>query len=125
MEDSETRELWDYKFFCFHGICRCFAVHYDRFTSHHSNYYDRECNLLPFWTEDCPSGPGVEIHLPDTIPAMISLAEKLSAGIPFLRVDLYETDGNIYFGEFTFFPGSGFLKFVPEEYDKILGQRLE
>lgn len=56
---------------------------------------------------------------------MVKLAEKLSKDIPFLRVDFYEINERVYFGELTFYPASGFEKFKPEEYDKILGDMLE
>lgn len=52
---------------------------------------------------------------------MIRLAEKLSENIPFLRSDFYEINGRLYFGELTFFPGSGLEEFTPEEWDKRLG----
>ena len=56
---------------------------------------------------------------------MLRLAGILSYGIPFLRVDLYEVNGQIYFGEATFFPGSGFTPFDPEEADKLLGDLID
>ncbi len=52
---------------------------------------------------------------------MIQLAERLSEGIIFVRVDFYEVEGNVFFGEMTFFPGSGTEEFEPQEWDKILG----
>ena len=56
---------------------------------------------------------------------MITVAEKLSKDIPFVRVDLYEINGKVYFGELTFYPSSGFEGFEPEEWDKKLGDMLE
>ena len=56
---------------------------------------------------------------------MIELAESLAKNIPFVRVDFYEVNKKVYFGEMTFFPGSGFEEFTPEKYDKILGDMLE
>ena len=56
---------------------------------------------------------------------MIEIAEKLSEGIPFVRVDLYNVDGKIYFGELTFYPGSGFEEFTPESWDYTLGSWIE
>lgn len=137
MEDNETdniaengfyvshNELKDYKFFCFNGKVKCFKVDFDRFTEHRANYYDAECNLLPFGEVECPPKPDKEISLPDEIPQMIELAEKLAKDIPFVRIDFYNVNHKIYFGEITFFPASGFGKFVPEEWDAILGSWLE
>ena len=66
-----------------------------------------------------------DIPKPRKYELMIELAEKLSEGIPFVRVDFYEINGKVYFGELTFFPGSGFEEFTPEKYDRILGDMLE
>ena len=55
---------------------------------------------------------------------MIELAETLSKDIPFVRVDFYEVKGKIYFSELTFFPGSGFDEFSPEEWDYTMGSWL-
>ena len=52
---------------------------------------------------------------------MKKIASKLSAGVPHLRVDLYEVDGQIYFGELTFSHWGGFVPFEPSEWDDILG----
>ena len=59
--------------------------------------------------------------VPKELEKMKKLASELSEGVPFLRVDFYEADGSVYFGEMTFFPASGFGRFEPEEWDKRLG----
>ena len=56
---------------------------------------------------------------------MISIAEKLSKGVPFVRIDLFEVDGRVFFSEFTLCPASGLMPFVPAEYDKIVGDMLD
>ena len=56
---------------------------------------------------------------------MKHIAKKLSKDIPFVRVDLYEIAGKIFFGELTFYPSSGFIRFKPKEYDKIIGDMLD
>lgn len=55
---------------------------------------------------------------------MIELAESLSKDIPFIRVDFYEVNGKIYFGELTFYPASGFDRFTPEHWDYRFGNWL-
>ncbi len=125
MEDTGLHELRDYKFFCFGGQCRCMKVDFDRFIEHHANYYDTEGNLLRFGEKDCAPDFNKAIHLPDTMPQMVELANKLSKDTPLMRVDFYDVDGKVYFGELTFFPASGMGKFTPEEYDSILGQWIE
>lgn len=122
MEDKTFHELRDYKFFCFGGQVKCFKVDFDRFIDHHANYFDRDGNLLKFGEVVCPPVYDRKIELPKTLKKMIELAEKLSTGIPFLRVDFYEVNGKIYFGELTFFPASGLGEFIPQEWDLKLGE---
>ena len=124
MQDG-SGELKDYKFFCFNGRVEFFKIDFDRFVDHHANYYDRNGKLLPFGEADLPPVPDKKLEIPHNIQEMIVLAEKLSAGIPFLRVDLYNIDEKIYFGELTFFPASGFGRISPEQYDRIIGKSLE
>ena len=56
---------------------------------------------------------------------MILLAEKLSKGISFVRIDFYDINNKIYFGEMTFYPASGFGKFIPQEWDLTIGEKLK
>lgn len=55
---------------------------------------------------------------------MKALAEKLTQGMKFVRLDLYEIDGQVYFGEFTFFHGGGFYLFKPDHWEKDLGDLI-
>lgn len=112
--------LNDYKFFCFNGKVEYFKIDFDRFTSHRANYYDRNLTLLPFnemtYTRD------EHRHLiPDNIMEMFYIAERLAADFSFARIDLYNVDGRIYFGEITFYPGSGYCGFDTDEADIRLG----
>lgn len=124
LAESEVDELKDYKFFCFNGKVRFFKVDFNRFVEHHANYYDVNGTILPFGETACPPSPNAEIRLPRNLSEMITLSEKLSEGHAFLRVDLYNVDGAIYFGETTFFPNSGFGEFEPREWDKKIGEML-
>lgn len=121
IEDSVTHDARDYKFFCFNGKVRCFRVDLDRFTGRHSNWYDLECNLIPYGTVGAEPLTDRKITLPDALDEMIVLAEKLSAGIPFLRVDFYYVDHKIYAGELTFYPASGLTPYTDMAWDRILG----
>lgn len=87
---------------------------------HHANYYSPEGQLLPFGEK----GLEPDQIVPENLNEMISIVEKLSEGFKFLRVDLYNIKGKIYFGELTFHPASGMLPFVPEEWDEKLGSLL-
>ena len=124
MED-ESGELKDYKFFCFNGHVRCFKVDFDRFTNHHANYFDINGNFLPFGETICPPDSSKVLALPNNISKMIQLAEALSESIPFVRVDFYSVNDNIYFGEITFYPAGGFGPFVPNEWDYTFGSWLK
>ena len=124
MIDNDVNELRDYKFFCFRGEVKCFKVDFDRFIDHRANYFDPNGNPMPFGEVVCPPKPDKQLVLPENLGKMISLAEKLSGDIPFLRVDFYNVQGRIYFGELTFSPASGMGKFIPEAWDAILGSWL-
>ena len=121
LEDSNSADLKDYKFFVFNGEVKCFKVDFNRFVKHQANYYDRNARLLKFGEEMCPPDFSKKITMPKNLKKMIKLAEILSDNSPFMRVDFYDIDGKIYFGEITFYPASGFGRFVPEEWDKTLG----
>ena len=125
MKDNSTNDLRDYKFFCFNGKCKFFKIDFNRLTKHQANYYDTKGNILPFGEEICPPDFAKKLELPVNLKKMINLAEKLSQNITFLRVDFYEINGNIYFGELTFYPASGFGKFQPEEWDLKLGNLID
>lgn len=125
MKDSSTKELRDYKFFCFNGKVKFFKVDFDRFINHRANYYDTDLNLLDIGECAYPPDPNKEIDFPQNIKDMIPLAEKISKNFPFLRVDFYSINNKIYFGEITFFPASGFGKFTNEEWDLKLGSYID
>lgn len=124
MVDESGVELKDYKFFCFNGEVKCFKVDFDRFIAHRANYYDRNACLMPFGEVDCGPDFSRQIELPDNLKEMRCVAEKVAVGHPFIRVDLYNINGKIYFGEITFFPAAGLGRFEPEEWDYTLGSWL-
>lgn len=125
IEDNKLKELRDYKFFCFHGDVKCFKVDFDRFIDHRANYYDANGNLMDYGETICPPKPSANIELPENIIEMKALAQKLSNGIPFVRVDFYSVNGKIYFGELTFFPDSGFGRFTNSYQDAEMGSWLD
>lgn len=125
VEDSSTEELRDYKFFCFDGKVKALFVASDRQKEEETkfDFFDENYNHLPF--ENGHPNANVIPEKPATFEAMKKIAEKLSAGIPHLRVDLYEVDGRIYFGEMTFCHWSGFQPFSPEEWDYTFGSWIK
>lgn len=123
-KDKKHDELSDYKFFCFNGSVKCFKIDFDRFVGHRANYYDRNKNLLYFGETICPPDYERKLAIPAEIDNMISLAERLAKDYLFVRVDFYDVGGKILFGEMTFYPASGFGTFIPDSWDRKLGDEL-
>lgn len=124
MED-ESGELKDYKFFCFDGVPKALFIATDRFTVGEEtkfDFFDMEFNHLPF--RNGHPNANIKINKPNGFEQMQELAAKLSTGIPHLRVDFYNINGRIYFGELTFYHWSGLVPFVPREWDYIFGSWL-
>lgn len=122
MEDSHTGELRDYKFLCFDGEAKTLYVATERQTTGEEtkfDFFDMDYRHLPF----CNGHPNAHClpEKPKCFDEMRRLAEKLSKGIPHVRVDFYEVDGKVYFGELTFFHMSGFAPFDPAEWDVTFG----
>ena len=92
---------------------------------HHANYYDTNGNLLTSGEKCFKPDPGYIIELPNNLKEMIALAERLSKNDPFLRVDFYNVNGRILFGELTFYPTSGLGKWTTEESDMKIGKYLK
>lgn len=117
-----SEELRDYKFMCFNGVVKCCFVCSDRFSSKglHVTFFDRDWNVMPFTRHYPMKKEG--IPKPECYEEMIDLAEKMSKNMPFVRIDLYEIDKKVYFGEYTFFPGSGLEEFSPDEWDNKMGE---
>jgi hypothetical protein len=123
MEDK-SGGLMDYKFYCFNGKPAFVQANNGRGQKVHAqNFYDLDWKLLPFGKDLIPI-PEVEIPMPQKMQEMIDIAKDLSSPFPYVRVDFYEVNGQIIFGELTFFPASGMPDFVPTEYDRIVGEML-
>ena len=126
MEDKNSKDLKDYKFFCFDGKVKAMFIATDRFTQGVEtkfDFYDTNFEHLPF-TNGHPNAECV-IEKPKHFEKMKELAEILSKGIPQIRVDFYEIDDEVYFGELTFFHWSGMVPFVPEKWDYVFGEWIE
>ena len=123
MVDESGTELKHYKFFCFNGEPRLMFVATDRPADTRFDYFDINFNHLPFM-QGFPNS-SKEINKPKGWVTMIEIAKMLSANIPHVRIDLYDINGKIYFGEYTFFHNSGFVPFKPEEWDYKIGNLLE
>ncbi len=125
MVDESGNELKDYKFFVFNGVVRAMFIATDRNAATETcfDFYDRNFVHLPF-TNGHPNAKRI-LSKPDNYDKMIELAEKLGEGIPQVRVDFYNINGKIYFGEITFFHWSGLRPFEPEEWDYRFGEWIK
>ncbi|OBY11661.1 ATP-grasp fold amidoligase family protein [Clostridium paraputrificum] len=122
MEDK-TGQLPDYKFFCFDGDVKAMFIATDRSNTVEEtkfDFYDMDFNHLPF-TNGHPNSIK-KIECPKSFEKMKNLAKKLSEGIPQVRVDFYDIDGDVYFGELTFSHWSGMMPFKPEAWDETFGE---
>lgn len=123
MVDESGTELKDYKFFCFNGVPKALFVATDRGVDTRFDFFDMEFNHLPFMQHY--KNATKQIEKPKGFIKMINLAKALSKDIAHVRIDFYDINGKIYFGEITFYHFSGFEKFEPEKYDQIFGEWIK
>lgn len=125
MEEPEFGELRDFKFYCFDGCPKYLLVASGRRTGRkHFDYFDMDWNHLPVCDLGCTNSEHTP-QKPENFLKMVEIARNLSKDIPHVRVDLYNVEGQIYFGEMTFFDGSGVSIYNPKEYDLIFGSYLK
>ena len=126
MTNDDSDGINDYKFFCFNGKVKLLFIATDRVNENEEtkfDFYDENFNHLPI-KNGHPNAlipPSKQLNF----EKMKELAEILSKDIPHLRVDFYEINGKIYFGELTFSHWAGMVPFEPEEYDLILGNWID
>lgn len=124
LEDESGEELKDYKIFCFNGEPKYIQVDFGRFSNHERNVYSTDWKYMGF-TSHYKSNPNVAIPRPEKLDKMLAIAKVLSVGIKQVRIDLYSVFGRVYFGEVTFYHGSGFVRYEPDEWDERLGRMIE
>ncbi|GAA4557560.1 ATP-grasp fold amidoligase family protein [Pseudonocardia xishanensis] len=110
----------DYKFFVFHGRCAFVQVDDGRFGRRTRDFFRPDWQHLPLrggpaWAEPAPAKPAC-------LTEMIEVAERLGADTDFVRVDLYDVDGRVVFGELTSFPAGGDSPFDPSSFDEEFGR---
>lgn len=123
MVDETGWDLKDYKIFCFNGKPIYVEVDYNRSVRHMLNAYDLNWNFLDF-CDSSPNSREANIPKPQRLEEMLKIAETLSEDMIFLRVDMYSIYDQIYCGELTLYPGSGFIQFNPRQKDYELGKLL-
>ena len=119
-------ELADYKIHNFNGVPRAVLVCRNRFMESGltEDFFDAEWKHLDVSRKNYPNSSET-IPKPSTLDKMLELSRKLSKSIPFVRADFYDVCGKVYFGEMTFYPASGFERFVPDQYDDLFGEYIE
>lgn len=117
LDEKGKYGLSDYKIFCFDGVPRLIQVDYDRFKNHKRNLYTTDWQLID---EKVEYENDVNVHIPKpaNLDDMLECASKLSKPYSHVRVDFYNIDGRIVFGEMTFYHGAGYLHFESEEFEK-------
>lgn len=125
-EKDVNKELCDYKFFCFQGKVSYIYGLSDRIVgkSVKLGIYDSHFNKIEVTRND-EIPQEIPIKKPINFDKMISIAEGLSNKFPHVRVDLYNIEGQIYFGELTFYDGSGYMTFSPDSFDEEMGRKFD
>ena len=126
MQDGDSRELKDYKFYCFDGE-PAFLYVSEGLENHQTariSFLNLDWTRAPYLRSDY-AGFETLPPKPDRFDEMVRMARQLARGFRFVRVDLYEINGRVYFGEMTFTPtGGGFVPFIPDEADEEIGKLL-
>lgn len=118
--------MTDFKFSCFNGKVNDVMVCLERESGDTKFYFfDKDWNLLRYNIRGKNAPEGFTIPKPENFDRMIEIAEILSQNIPYLRVDLYNLEGKIYFGEMTFYPDSGFDPNLLPETEKLYGNLID
>ena len=125
-DTPDSSDFTDYKFYCFNGVVDCVMTCFDRATGDTKFYFfDKNWELKRYNLRGINAPEGFTMPKPACMDEMFQIAEKLSKGFPFLRVDLYQSNDQIYFGELTFFPNSGFEANRLPEIDKYFGDLID
>lgn len=126
VEEYLGDNLVAYKFYCFNGVPKFLYISSDGngIKDYYLDYFDMNWNRLSCLLRGHEHYPG-EIDKPESFEKMKDTAEKLSGDFPFVRVDLYDVQGEVYFSELTFIPTGGFMKLEPQEVAKQWGELLE
>ena len=125
MQDGDSRELKDYKFYCFDGE-PAFLYVSEGLENHQTariSFLNLDWTRAPYLRSDY-AGFETLPPKPARFDEMVRMARQLAQGFRFVRVDLYEINGNVYFGEMTFTPTGGFVPFSPDEADAEIGKLL-
>ena len=126
LENSDKSPLVDYKFYCFSGVPKYFMISVGEFSHEVRNHkFDMQKKSIDSLFKKESSLPSDEVKMPDNIDEMIKIAERLCKPFPHVRVDLYNIDGKIVFGELTFYSNSGSVNVYSESFDAEIGSWID
>lgn len=124
-DTPDSQNFTDYKFFCFDGRVDCVMLCLERSSGDTKFYFfDKDWELKRYNLRGQAAPEGFTVPKPSCMDQMFQIAEELSKGMPFVRVDLYQSGEQVYFGELTFFPDSGFDANILKETDAYFGKCL-
>ncbi len=125
LENSKNPEagIEDYKFLCYSGVPKYVIIDKDRYIDHKRNFYTIDRKQINADSDHIQFYEPYD--WPENYEEMVNIAAKLSEDFPFVRVDLYNIDGKIIFGELTFYPWSGYVQFNPDSFDEELGKDFD
>lgn len=118
-KNNQEAGIEDFKILCFNGEPKYIIVDKDRYIDHKRNFYTTKWERKNVTTDHEQFEE--EYPKPKNLDQMLQIAHELSKDFPFVRVDLYDVDCKIYFGELTFYPWTGYVQFTPDEFDFELG----
>lgn len=119
--DMDSSTMLECKFYCFFGKVKILHCIKDRFTNVKKGFYSPDWQKVQLTVESHDNPLPLNISKPKNYDLMITLVEKLAAPFRHVRVDVYNHDGKITFGELTYTSNSGFIHYIPEKYDHIFG----
>ena len=126
LEEPGGGDLPDYKFYCFNGVPTYCQVIRDRKAGETIDFYDMNWEQQEFVGLNPAASKGkTPVKRPSQLDDMIRVCRELAMSIPFVKIDLYEVNGNVYFGEITFYPASGFGFFSPKVWNIKLGDLID
>ena len=126
LEEPGKESLTDYKVMCFNGVAKLVELHMGRYTGKHTqDFYDRDWHKTELSQGVYGECSDYIVEKPQKFEEMLRLSELLSESIPHVRVDWYIINHQLYFGEMTFFDGSGLCPWDKDEYDMLLGSWID
>ena len=125
LEEIGRDEISDYKFYCFNGEPRFVQIDMDRSSEHRRAYYNMNWKKEDFSRQGRFSELEEELPKPPAFEEMVSVSRTLADRFPFVRVDLYNLNGKILFGEMTFYPADGRNEFLPDRFNTIIGSYID